>query len=159
MALTPLAELSDVEIYLKHKTPAELETYANRKLAASSNVLRMLFRAEGNDLDEKLVDDELLSSLVNDTVAVNVAIDIRKEEAKLGEDVDLSAFSQFTQSAAGYSFSGTWQGNPEDVFFTVNQLANLGIGQSAISTFHFNMDSEKQFNLHIRAHHGAPLWW
>ena len=51
---------------------------------------------------------------------------IRKEE-------DLSSFSTFTQTAGGYSFSGTWAGNSEDVFFTSTQLANLGIGRATIS--------------------------
>lgn len=153
--LIPLATLNDVETYLKHKVSAELVEYTERKLSATSNVLRMLYRLEGDNLDDLITTDNLVKTLVNDTVATTVAIDVKKEEAKLGDDVDLSAFSQFTQSAAGYSFSGTWQGNAEDVFFTTNQLNNLGLRLPTISTFSFGQQDSPYT---VTPRNGAPAW-
>jgi len=141
--LVPLADISDVEVYLKHAVPAALVEFAERKLGASGNVLRLLFRKEGTNLDNEIVEDSLIAALTKDAVAVNVAADVKREESVLDSDVDLSAFSQFTQTAGGYSFTGEWQGSSEDVFFTQNQLSNLGLGQSTISTFLLHTDDEK----------------
>lgn len=140
--LQPFATIEDVEVFLKHSIPAALVEYAERKLSFASNVLRMMARSEGNNWEDTS-DDALLTRMLKDTVAANVAIDVKKEEAKSDEDTDLSMFKQFTQTAGSYSFSGTWQGSNEDVFFTENQLTNLGIGLSTISAFSIFSDGTR----------------
>lgn len=136
--LTPLCTLDDVEVYLHSDVPANLTEYVERKIGASGNVLRRLMRNEGKDLDA-LIDptspdyDQLTYEQARDAVAVNVALDVKRVIENQSSEQDLSSFSTFTQTAGGYSFSGTWAGNSEDVFFTANQLANLGIGRATIS--------------------------
>ena len=133
--MTPFCELTDVEIYLRQAVPNDQEEYATRKIGAASNVLRRLFRNEGKDADQLAETDPLTKEQLNDTVAASVAIDIKHVMSAAESDNDLSAFSEFTQAAGGYSFSGKWAGNSEDVFFTSNQLKNLGIGRPTIARF------------------------
>ena len=136
--LKPLCTSDDVEIYLHSDIPIKFADYVQRKIGASGNVLRRLMRDEGRDLDT-LIDttspdyDQLTYEQVRDAVAVNVALDVKRVIQNDSAESDLSSFSQFTQSAGGYSFSGTWAGNAEDVFFTESQLSNLGIGRATIS--------------------------
>ena len=131
----PYCDITDVEVFLKHNVPGELVDYAERKIAFASNTLRMMKKFEGHDLDADMLDDSVLAQMLTDTVAANVAIDVRKEEAKLADDTDLSGFNQFTQTVGNVSFSGTFGGNNEDIFFTQSQLKGLGIGLSTISRF------------------------
>ena len=136
--LKPVCTLDDVEIYLHADVPTNLTEYVGRKIGASGNVLRRLMRNEGKNLDtlidEQSLDyDQLTYEQARDAVAVNVALDVKRVIDNQGSEQDLSSFSQFTQTAGGYSFSGTWAGNSEDVFFTSTQLANLGIGRATIS--------------------------
>ena len=131
---TPYCTLEDVETFLKHKTPGELVEFAERKIMFASNTLRMMKRHEGNDLDEE-AQDPVMKAMLRDTVASNIADDLRKEESKMEDDTDLSSFNQFTQTVGNVSFSGTFAGSTTDVFFTTNQLRGLGIGLSTISRF------------------------
>lgn len=132
-----LCTLEDVETYLRSAVPIKTVEYAERKIGASSDVLRRLFRNDGRDLDE-IVDptseeyDALTVRQARDAVAVNVALDLKRVIANDGNDTDLDSFSTFTQSVDGISFSGTWQGNSEDVFFTANQLYNIGLSRPTI---------------------------
>lgn len=132
---TPVAlcSVEDVEAYLMVSLPGGKVEYAKRKINATSDVLRRLCRNEGWDLDKRIKEDSLTARQAKDTVAAATAISLKKTLAATNDDgQDLSAFSSFTQSAAGYSFTGSWNGNPEDVFFTQNQLTNMGIGLQAI---------------------------
>ena len=136
--LTPVCTLNDVELYLHADVPANLTGYVGRKIGASGNVLRRLMRNEGKDLDALINPtspdyDQLTYEQARDAVAVNVALDVKRVIDNQSSEQDLSSFSTFTQTAGGYSFSGTWAGNSEDVFFTSTQLANLGIGRATIS--------------------------
>lgn len=133
--LTPFCILEDTEAFLKHPVPAALEDYEARKRMMASNVLRLLMQNEGRDADKEYEENALMHDMLRDTVAVSVAIDIRREQANLDSGQDLSPFSSFTQSAGGYTFTGEWRGNAEDVFFTSNQLKNLGIGRPTIRRF------------------------
>lgn len=125
--------IADVEVYLGVSIPSDMLEYANRKIGAASDVLRRLCRNEGRDLDKEMKTDSLTQRQAKETVAVATAISLKKTIAAKGDNgLDLSSFSSFTQSAAGYSFTGSWNGNAEDVFFTQNQLTNMGIGLQTI---------------------------
>lgn len=129
----PLCTLEDVEVYMISSTPSDMVEYAERKIGAASDVLRRLCRNEGRDLDKEISDDSLTRRQARETVAVATAISLKKTIAAKGDSgVDMSAFSSFTQTAAGYSFTGSWNGSNEDVFFTQNQLTNMGIGLQTI---------------------------
>ena len=136
--LKPVCTLDDVELYLHADVPTNLTGYVERKIGASGNVHRRLMRNEGKNLDT-LIDetspdyDQLTYEQARDAVAVNVALDVKRVIENKDSEQDQSSFSQFTLTAGGYSFSGTWAGNSEDVFFTSTQLANLGIGRATIS--------------------------
>ncbi len=131
-----LCELDDVEVYLHSKVPASLVEFADRKIGAASDVLRRLCRNEGRDLDKEIEEDDLTGRQAKETVAMVVAIALKRTIAGTADNgQDMSAFTSFTQSAAGYSFTGTWNGNPEDVFFTSNQLQNMGIGLQTIRKY------------------------
>lgn len=128
-----LCTIEDVEAYLIASIPSDMVEYANRKIGAASDVLRRLCKNEGRDLDKEMEKDDLTRRQAKETVAVATAISLKKTIAAKGDSgLDLSSFSSFTQSAAGYSFTGSWNGNNEDVFFTQNQLTNMGIGLQTI---------------------------
>lgn len=128
-----LCTIEDVEAYLIASIPSDMVEYTNRKIGAASDVLRRLCRNEGRDLDKEMEKDDLTRRQAKETVAVATAISLKKTIAAKGDSgLDLSSFSSFTQSAAGYSFTGSWNGNNEDVFFTQNQLTNMGIGLQTI---------------------------
>lgn len=132
---TAFCTTEDVEAFLKHPIPSGLEDYEERKRMMASNVLRILMGNENRDADDEYLNDPVMHDMLRDTVAVSVAIDMRREQATLDAGQDLSAFSSFTQSAGGYTFTGEWRGSAEDVFFTQNQLRNLGIGRPTIRRF------------------------
>lgn len=133
--LEPLATVEDTEAYLRHKIPVDLVDYEARKRGAASNVLRMMYRNQGDDLDKQVTEDPLTRQMVADIIGVSVAQDVGRKEAMSDSDTDLSAFKTFTQTAGGYSFTGEWRGNTDDVFFTGNQLKQLGIGRPTIARF------------------------
>lgn len=133
--LKPLATVEDTEAYLRHKIPVDLVDYEARKRGAASNVLRMMYRNQGDDLDKQVEEDPLVHQMVADIIGVSVAQDVGRKEAMSDSDTDLSAFKTFTQTAGGYSFTGEWRGNTDDVFFTSNQLKQLGIGRPTIARF------------------------
>lgn len=135
-ALKPLATIEDTEAYLRHKIPADLVDYEARKRGAASNVLRMMYRNQGDDLDRQVAEDPLTRQMVADIIGVSVAQDVNRKESMTESDTDLSAFKTFTQTAGGYSFTGEWRGNTDDVFFTNNQLKQLGVGRATIARFH-----------------------
>ena len=130
--LKPLATVEDTEAYLRHKVPVNLVDYEERKRGAASNVLRMMYRNQGDDLDEQVNEDPLTRQMVADIIGVSV---VSRKESMSDSDTDLSAFKTFTQTAGGYSFTGEWRGNTDDVFFTSNQLKQLGVGRATIARF------------------------
>lgn len=131
----PLATVEDTETYLRHKVPIDLADYEARKRGAASNVLRMMYRNQGDDLDKQAAEDPLTRQMVADIIGVSVAQDVSRKESMSDSDTDLSAFKTFTQTAGGYSFTGEWRGNTDDVFFTSNQLKQLGVGRATIARF------------------------
>jgi hypothetical protein len=133
--LKPLATVEDTEAYLRHKVPIDLVDYEERKRGAASNVLRMMYRNQGDDLDKQVTEDPLTRQMVADIIGVSVAQDVSRKESMSDSDTDLSAFKTFTQTAGGYSFTGEWRGNTDDVFFTNNQLKQLGVGRATIARF------------------------
>lgn len=133
--LKPLATVEDTEAYLRHKVPINLVDYEERKRGAASNVLRMMYRNQGDDLDKQITEDPLTRQMVADIIGVSVAQDVSRKESTSESDTDLSAFKTFTQTAGGYSFTGEWRGNTDDVFFTSNQLRQLGVGRATIARF------------------------
>lgn len=133
--LKPLATVEDTEAYLRHKVPVDLVDYEERKRGAASNVLRMMYRNQGDDLDKLVTEDPLTRQMVADIIGVSVAQDVNRKESMSESDTDLSAFKTFTQTAGGYSFTGEWRGNTDDVFFTSNQLKQLGVGRATIARF------------------------
>ena len=133
--LKPLATVEDTEAYLRHTVPVDLVDYEERKRGAASNVLRMMYRNQGDDLDKQVAEDPLTRQMVADIIGVSVAQDVSRKESMSESDTDLSAFKTFTQMAGGYSFTGEWRGNTDDVFFTNNQLKQLGVGRATIARF------------------------
>lgn len=129
--------VNDVELYMRKKLPAGMVDYAKRKMTAASDVLRRLCLLEDRDLDKEVEESPLTMRQARDTVAASVAIDLSRTMVATGNDEEdnLSNFKQFTQSAGGYSFTGVWAGHAEDVFFTDNQLQNMGIGIATIRRF------------------------
>ena len=98
--LKPLATVEDTEIYLRHKVPIDLVDYEERKRGAASNVLRMMYRNQGDDLDKQVTEDQLTRQMVADIIGVSVAQDVSRKESMSDSDTDLSAFKTFTQTAA-----------------------------------------------------------
>jgi hypothetical protein len=133
-----LCTLNDVETELRQSVPNNLVSFAQRHIESTSDVLRMAFRREGKDLDWRIngddtvvppiKPDELLKRVARDTVARSVANDVSTRMNAVGDDgSDLSAFSQFSEGAGGYTFSGTFAGTQQDIWISDQNLKQLGL--------------------------------
>lgn len=83
--------------------------------------LREEARKRGKNFDEMLLEDEDL-----ETVAKSVVVDVAKRYI-CDNATDSPSFTQMTQSAGGYSVSGTFSIPGKGVTILNNELKRLGI--------------------------------
>lgn len=132
MADVKLCSIEDVETELTKPVPNELAAYAEKRIEVTSDDLRIRFRNEGKDLDrildghDDVPPDDLFKRVVSSMVARSVADDLSKKIAFAGDD-DLSSFSQFSEGAGGYTFSGTFAGVQKDIWFSDDSLEKLDL--------------------------------
>lgn len=143
MADVALCAIEDVETELAGVSiPMNLVDFTNRHIEATSDHLRMLYRRDDKDLDLLLdgdanvvppvAGDVLLKRVVRDAVARNVASEVSKKITVSAGGTDVSSFSQFSEGAGGYTFSGTWAGVQMDIWFSDNQLKALGLNRAIV---------------------------
>ena len=124
MALNPFATVEDIESLARELTVAE-QTKANSLLPVVSNRLRVEAQKVGKDLDMMVADNEPLADVVK---SVTVDIVVRSLHA---DDIPNKegALSQFSESALGYSFSGTFLNAGGGIFIKKSELQAIGLGR------------------------------
>lgn len=119
MATAPFATIEDITALWRNLTTQENER-ATALLPVVSDSLRMEAKQRGYDLDDMITDDPALAS-----VATSVTVDIVART--LSVNTDATALSQESQSALGYSWSGTYAVAGGGMQIMRNDLKRLGI--------------------------------
>ena len=113
------ATLDDITILFRPLTPVE-EERATALLPIVEDSLRMEAMKVGKDLDKMIEDGELfpnvLKSVIVDVVARTVMTSTNSEP-----------MTQTSQSALGYTFSGTFLNPRGGLFIKKSELARLGL--------------------------------
>lgn len=113
------ATLGDIETLWRNLTPAE-STRATALLEIVSNVLRNEADKVGKNLDEMIADKPALESVVK-----SVVVDIVSRT--LSAPTDELSLSQFSQSALGYTVSGTYANGGGGLYVKKSELARIGL--------------------------------
>ena len=117
------ATLQDVITLFRPLQQEELEK-AEELLNIVSSRLRQEAKKTGRDMDQ-MIDEDESGSLAD--VAKSVTVDIVGRALMTPTTGDLGSLSQFTQSAMGYSFSGTMVSGGGGIFIKKAELAALGL--------------------------------
>lgn len=117
--MTAFATLQDVIDLYRPLTPQETKR-AEALLPVVSDSLRQEAKNRNRDLDEMLANGDLLESVVK-SVTVDVLARV------LMTPTDETPVSQFSQSALGYSVSGTYLVPGGGLFIKNSELARLGL--------------------------------
>lgn len=113
------ATVEDMAVLWRTMTAAE-ETKAEELLDIVSDCLRYEAQKVGKDLDAMIEANSYLAS-----VAKSVTVDVTARA--LMTSTDSEPMSQFTQSALGYSYSGTYLIPGGGLFIKKAELARLGL--------------------------------
>lgn len=113
------ATLEDVIALWKPLTPEET-TMVETLLPLVSDTIRIEARNVGRDFDLMIANDYLLAS-----VAKSVTVDVVKRY--INDNVEGPAMVQESQSALGYSVSGTFLSPGGGIFIKKSELARLGL--------------------------------
>ena len=111
----------------KHLTDAEKEQVKLLLIDASS-LLRVEASNRGFNLDLIIARDDDKKNVAKMVVLASV----KRVMQKLDER---GAFEQVSESALGYSFSGTYVNPGEDIYFLNNELKRLGLTRNAQGFF------------------------
>lgn len=122
----PFATVEDIAALWRPLNPEEIAR-ANALLPVVSDNLRQEAKNRGYDLDQMLEDEQIYSSVTKDiTVAATARL--------LRSSTDGDPVSQFSQSALGYSVSGTYLNSSGSVYFTAAELRRLGITRQKVGS-------------------------
>lgn len=119
MANTPFATIADITNLWRPMTQAETER-AESLLPVVSDSLRMEAETRGYDLDAMVAESPTLA-----TVATSVTVDIVARTLRTATDSE--PMTQESQSALGYSWSGTYAVPGGGLPIMRNDLKRLGI--------------------------------
>lgn len=119
--MSAFATVSDMATLWRALTETELAR-APHLLEVASDTLRQMAQNRGMNLDNMLSNGEIYESVLKDVVVAAVGRVLRASTT--GEPV-----SQVTQSALGYSVSGTYLNPQGGMFFYDNELSRLGLGK------------------------------
>lgn len=123
------ATIQDVEILFRPLTATE-KTRAEALLPIVSASLRSEARKVGRDLDGMLVDDPDLAE-----VARSVTVDVVART--LMTSTDTEPLTQLTESAGGYSATGTFLVPGGGLFIKKSELARLGLRRQRYGVIDF----------------------
>lgn len=118
------ADIRDVILLWRALTPEE-EERAENLLSVISDSLRTEASKVGKDLDRMIEDNPYLK-----TVAKSVTVDIVART--LMTSTEGEPMTQMSQSALGYSFSGTYLVPGGGLFIKKSELARLGLRRQRI---------------------------
>lgn len=123
------AEVQDIIDLWREVTPQEKER-AEKLLPIISDSLRMEAKKVGKDLDKMLEKDTELAN-----VAKSVTVDVVART--LMTSTDSEPMTQTTESALGYSFSGTYLVPGGGLFIKKSELARLGLRRQKVGVIDF----------------------
>lgn len=115
----PFATVADITALWRPLSEAEKER-AEALLPVVSDSLRQEAMKVGKDLDQMLVDGEVLENVLKSVVVDVVA-------RTLMTSTDSEPMTQFSESALGYSASGTFLVPGGGLFIKSSELARLGL--------------------------------
>ena len=129
--MTNYATVEDV-IQLWRALKADELELVTELITLISAEIRTRAHQRGRDFDEMLLDDEDLVE-----VAKSVVVDVVRRY--INDNVDMSApsMSQMSQSAGGYSVSGTFLVPGGGLFLKNNELARLGLRRQRYGVIDF----------------------
>lgn len=132
--MSSFATIEDVTVLYRNLTAAEM-VRAEALLPVVSDSLRMEARKVGRDLDQMIDDDEtgFLAS-----VAKSVTVDVLARV--LMTSTNAEPMSQMSQSALGYSVSGTYLVPGGGLFIKKSELARLGLRRQRYGVMEFYDD-------------------
>lgn len=116
---TDFATISDIELLFRRLTPEE-ENRAKNLLPIVSDSLRYEALKVGKDLDQMVAQNSVLAN-----IAKSVTVDVVARA--LMTSTDSEPTTQFSQSALGYSVSGTYLVPGGGLFIKKSELARLGL--------------------------------
>ena len=125
------ATIQDVENLFRPLTPAET-TRAKALLPVVSDILRVEAYKVGKDLDFMVVAQ--CPALA--TVATSVTVDVVART--LMTSTDTEPMTQLTESAGGYSASGTFLVPGGGIFVKTSELARLGLRRQKVGVIDFH---------------------
>lgn len=124
MTLTPFASIQDMQTLWRPMTTEE-QTRAEALLPIVSDSLRQEARFAGVNLDQLIENGCLLQSVVK-----SVTVDVTARA--LMTPTNEAPMSQISQSALGYSASGTYLVPGGGLFIKKSELARLGLRRQRI---------------------------
>lgn len=129
MAATDYATVQDVQTLWRDLTAAE-QTRAEALIPVICSSLRQEAAKVGKDLDAMIAEDEDLAE-----VAKSVVVDVVART--LMTSTNQEPLSQFSESALGYSASGTYLVPGGGLFIKRSELARLGLKRQRIGVIDF----------------------
>lgn len=138
MSNTAFATIQDIETLWRPLTASE-QSRAEAMLPLVSDELRVLAKTAGKDLDQMAADDEAYASVLK-IVTVDVTVRVLRQSTE-GE-----AMTQESQSALGYSWSGTYAVAGGGIANAIlrNDLKKLGIYNQQIGVMWTWQGSKEQ---------------
>ena len=127
--MSDFATVNDITTLWRPLTQDE-QTRATALLSIVSDSLRVEAGKVGKDLDEMVADDVALAS-----VAKSVTVDVVARV--LMTSTDQEPMSQFSESALGYSASGTFLVPGGGLFIKKSELARLGLKRQRYGAIEF----------------------
>lgn len=119
--MTNLASVNDVNTIWKHLSNAEQEQ-VEALLPIVSDSLRQEAKRVGKDLDKMIANGEILPNVVK-----SVVVDIISRYLDQLSSDNASTLSQESQSALGYSWSGTYVNTGGGMSILKKDLKRLGL--------------------------------
>jgi hypothetical protein len=125
----PFATIEDMTELFRKLTPEEI-TKATALLPIVSDCIRMEAKKVGKDIDKMLETEEVLKSVLK-----SVTVDVTSRA--LMTSTNSEPMSQMSQSALGYTVSGTYLVPGGGLFIKKSELARLGIKRQRYGVIDF----------------------
>ncbi len=122
--MKPFVTLKDISLLFRNLSSLE-ERKASALLEVVSDSLRQEAKKVGKDLDEMIKNGEVYENVVK-----SVAVDIIARN--LMTSTDSEPMEQFSQSALGYTASGTYLVPGGGLFIKKSELSRLGLKRQRI---------------------------
>jgi hypothetical protein len=136
VAMSNFATIEDINALWRPLTTAET-TRADALLPVVSDSLRMEAQKVGKDLDDMIEENPYLA-----TVAKSVTVDVVART--LMTSTDSEPMTQMTESALGYSFSGSYLVPGGGLFIKKSELSRLGLRKQRIGVIDLWPDTSEE---------------